>query len=354
MAKAAAKPKQEKSRGKAASPLLDYLRLLRIPNVFTAVADVAMGFLFVYPISRPERPVDWNAASRLLERGVFPLLVVSSCLLYLAGMVLNDVFDVETDRKERPERPLPSGRIPLATAARLGYGMLAGGVLAGALAGVLSPWDGTLLWRAGLIAALLAACVLAYDGALKKTSLGPLAMGGCRFLNVLLGMSVAGQAVQGGLATIGYTHAQLLAAAGIGIYIAGVTLFARDEATESRSFQLGAALAVMIAGLALLGLFPQQLIAREIETWGGDRNYTRNIVWPLMLAVLSITIVRRCSVAVASPAPQRVQSAVKSAILSLIVLDAAVCFLMSGPVAALCLLALLIPTLLLGRWVYST
>jgi hypothetical protein len=45
---------------------------------------------------------------------------------------------------------------------------------------------------------------------------------------------------------------------------------------------------------------------------------------------------------------------VKSAIVSLIVLDAAVCFLMSGPYAALGVLLLLAPMLLLGRWVYST
>ncbi|MCO6457924.1 MAG: UbiA family prenyltransferase, partial [Pirellulaceae bacterium] len=97
--------------------VLDYLRLLRIPNVFTAVADVTMGFLVVHGGLQP-----WPA---------FACLVAASCLLYLAGMVLNDVFDIEVDRRERPERPLPSGRIPLGRARWLGLGMLGGGVLAG-------------------------------------------------------------------------------------------------------------------------------------------------------------------------------------------------------------------------------
>jgi 4-hydroxybenzoate polyprenyltransferase len=357
MAKASAKNKKKgsaKSPPEKPSPLLDYLRLLRIPNVFTAMADVAMGFVFVHPLIDAQYPGQ-AVLSGLLERGVFPLLVLASSLLYLAGMVLNDVYDIEVDRKERPQRPLPSGRIPLETATRLGYGLLLGGVVVGWIAGLLAPWEGALAWRAGLVATLLAGCVLAYDRVLKKTSFGPVGMGGCRFLNVLLGMSVAGGDLdQAGLATLAYTGPQLIAAAGIGVYIAGVTLFARDEAKQSRQVQLGAALVVMVMGIVLLGLFPRLLPPAYLAQWQVDQERMLNVIWPLVLAVLSITIVRRCSVAVMAPSPQRVQNAVKMAILSLIVLDAAVAFLMSGPTAAIGILLLLAPTLLLGRWVYST
>ena len=34
------------------STFRSYLELMRLPNVFTAMADVAMGFLFVQPIIR--------------------------------------------------------------------------------------------------------------------------------------------------------------------------------------------------------------------------------------------------------------------------------------------------------------
>lgn len=350
MAKSAAKSR--KSASWQPSPLLDYLRLLRLPNVFTAMADVAMGFVFVHSVAGPQH-VGESLADRLWARGVFPLLVLASSLLYLAGMVLNDVFDIEVDRKERPERPLPAGRIPLATATRLGYGLLIGGVVLAWLAGLLAPWQGALPWRAGVVATLLAGCVLAYDRALKQTSVGPMAMGACRFLNVLLGMSVAAGDDLDSWLTLAYTPPQLIAAAGIGVYIAGVTLFARDEAGESRRFQLGAALAVMVLGIVLLGIFPRLLPAADLANWQ-DREKTLNVIWPLVLAVLSITIVRRCSAAVMSPTPQHVQTSVKMAILSLIVLDAAVAFLMSGAPAAIGILALLAPTLLLGRWIYST
>ena len=49
-----------------------------------------------------------------------------------------------------------------------------------------------------------------------------------------------------------------------------------------------------------------------------------------------------------------VQAAVKQAILSLIVLDASVALVTGPPVWALVILSLLLPPLLLGRWVYST
>ena len=96
---------------------MDYLRLLRISNVFTAIADVGMGFLFVHHTLQPA--------------AVFGCLAAASALLYSAGMVLNDVWDVQQDRRERPDRPIPSGRIPLAEARRIGFGLLISGIICG-------------------------------------------------------------------------------------------------------------------------------------------------------------------------------------------------------------------------------
>lgn len=342
-----------------AATLLDYLRLFRIPNVFTSLADVAMGFMFVHPIRSPGYEGAFGDQSdNLTTNGVFLLLLLASGLLYTAGIVLNDVYDVDVDAKERPGRPLPSGKIPVSVALRIGYGMLGGGVVVAILAGLLSGGlaglgETAVLWRAGVIAILLAGVIVAYDTVLKPTALAPIAMGGCRFLNVLLGMSVAVASSDAGWQTLNFTSAQLLAAAGIGVYIAGVTLFARTEAVQSNRLQLAAGLAIMVAGIVLLGLFPQFLSGERLAGWE-DPSSTLNIYWPLILAVLSITVVRRCGVAVYGATPRLVQPAVKNAIFSLIILDAAVCFLMSGPDAAVLVLLLLVPTLLLGYWIEST
>ena len=134
--------------------LLSHLRLLRAPNVFTAIADIAMGFLFV--------------THSLVPAAGFALLIIATCGLYLAGMVLNDVFDVDVDREERPQRPIPSGEIALTTARRLGFGLLTLGVIAGIVAGVLFHAPTVAPWRSCIVAGLLATSVLIYDGGLKR------------------------------------------------------------------------------------------------------------------------------------------------------------------------------------------
>ena len=94
---------------RSSTKLFPWLQLLRLPNVFTAVADVTMGYI---------------VTQRDLEPYLqFGLLVAASCSLYLSGMVLNDVFDAEVDAREQPHRPIPSGRVSLFHAQRLGWGL---------------------------------------------------------------------------------------------------------------------------------------------------------------------------------------------------------------------------------------
>ena len=73
---------------------------------------------------------------------------------YAAGMVLNDVFDVALDRRERPERPLPSGTIAVGTAAAVGRGLLTVGSLCACLAAFGSGHAAVALVGAALAAAM--------------------------------------------------------------------------------------------------------------------------------------------------------------------------------------------------------
>ena len=115
--------------------MIPILQLLRLPNVFTALADVAMGFLVTRGSLQPG--------------GLFALLAAASCQLYLAGMVLNDVFDAEVDARERPGRPIPSGRVSLAKAQLVGWGLLTGGTICGLFAAYFAG-D----WRPAAVAVL--------------------------------------------------------------------------------------------------------------------------------------------------------------------------------------------------------
>ena len=130
----------------------------------------------------------------------FLLLLLSSVCLYWAGMVFNDYFDIEQDKRERPFRPLASGRVALSVALRIGLLLLALGVGFAALADLDS---GGLRWRSLPLAAALVIAILLYDSWFKRTWAGPAcSWGSCRFFNILLGLSVSAEgAGRGGVAT---------------------------------------------------------------------------------------------------------------------------------------------------------
>jgi UbiA prenyltransferase family len=310
------------------SKLLAYVQLLRLPNVFTAMADVAMGYLFTHDAS------DWRSTLA----GAAPLLLASA-LLYMAGMVLNDVFDVEVDRVERPERPLPSGRIPVGQARWIGFELLVFGGLAGA---AVSFWSHDP--RPAAVAIGLAALILIYDGLLKQTPLGPLAMGGCRFLNVLLGMSAASQP---------WRTANYIVAAGIGVYIVGVTWFARGEAQpQSRRGQLFMAMLAMIAGMGLLAYFPDEVpLTADFEP---HQLLIDPQNWHLCWALLALLTGWRCLRCMIQPYGEFVREAIRQCLVSLIIFDAAVVVAVRGVPWGIAVVLLIVPMTILGRWSYST
>jgi 4-hydroxybenzoate polyprenyltransferase len=154
----------------------------------------------------------------------------SSVCLYYAGMAANDYFDRDLDAKERPERPIPSGRVAPATALGVAIGLTAAGVALGAAGGGLA---GT---------ATLAGTVWAYDAILKGTPAGPLAMAACRTLDVLLG------------AGPGRARRALPAAAIVGAHTLAITVVSANE-VEGGDRRMGplagaATAAVAVAALA--------------------------------------------------------------------------------------------------------
>jgi 4-hydroxybenzoate polyprenyltransferase len=304
-------------------PLRPWLELVRAPNLLTALADAAAGFLFTHPaLARQDLP--W-----------FALLATASVLLYAGGVVLNDVFDCETDRRERPQRPLPSGRVSIRAAERLGWSLLAGGLALG-----WAVAAGTAELRPALVATGLAAMIVAYDRVIKRTPLGPVAMGACRSLNLLLGMSTAA-------GPWGAEHA--LIAVAIGLYVTGVTWFARTEASSSRQGQLMVAAVVVLAGIALLEPLPRWTADPVVALLRAEP-----IRWLLLLATVAGLVGIRLLRAIVDPSPHFVQAAVRHCIFSLIVLDAAIAFVTQGLLPAATVILLLVPATILARFAAST
>jgi 4-hydroxybenzoate polyprenyltransferase len=310
---------------------LAYAQLVRLPNVFTAIADIGMAALVA-------RALPAHAAAVAL------LLLASSCL-YCAGMVWNDYFDLEQDKRERPFRPLPSGRVTPRAAATLGAALLAAGVAFAALTGLLGEgFRPTPL----ILAVLLVVTILLYDGVLKRTGAGPVAMGTCRFLNVMLGLS----AVPGATGP-----AEVLVAVVVGLYIVGVTWFARTEAVASNQRALTGAAAVLFAALVLALAVPA--VGRPVAR--GDTSAPLGFIqiglgqflFPYLLVAFGFSIGLPVSRAISRPVPERVQAAVKRCVLGLVLFDAILAASIAGT-PGLFLALLLLPASYLGRRVYST
>ncbi|MGW9198406.1 SCO3242 family prenyltransferase [Micromonospora chersina] len=152
--------------------LADLAELVRAPAALSVPGDVLSG----------------AAAAGTLDRRT-PALAGASVLLYWAGMAANDWADRRLDAVERPERPIPSGRIRPATALGVAAGLTAAGLaVAGAAGGR----------RATALAVPLAATIWGYDLLAKNTAAGPAVMAACRGLDVLLGASVGPARGRGG------------------------------------------------------------------------------------------------------------------------------------------------------------
>jgi 4-hydroxybenzoate polyprenyltransferase len=181
-----------------------FLSLVRIPTVFSSMSNAYAGYFLA----------GGRTFSPQLAAGI-----VAAALFIMAGMALNDVADKDVDAKERPNRPIPSGAIPLGTAWGLSLGMMALGL--------------GLLWFANPVSvgvgAALCLAIFAYNFALKRIWrgwAGPAAMGLCRALNLLTGMSLTWVALPRPSAL---PLPAWVALASLWAYIALVTFLARDE-----------------------------------------------------------------------------------------------------------------------------
>ena len=107
------------SRSSAGRTALAVFQLSRLPAVFSAWADILVG--------------QGIAAGRIdFSKPILYWLLVATTGLYLSGMIFNDVADRKIDLRERPGRPIPSGRVSLNLAAGLGLVLLSGGLIASA------------------------------------------------------------------------------------------------------------------------------------------------------------------------------------------------------------------------------
>lgn len=254
---------------------------MRPPNLPTAAADIIAGAaiagFFVLGIMPKEAMID------------LIVLIFASVFLYAGGVVLNDVFDLKIDTEERPERPIPSGVVSLETASVLGGSLL--------VLGILLAFSCNLY--AGFVAIGLAGAIVLYDALAKRhVFFGPLAMGFCRGLNLLLGMCVLG------LPAFSKWIYMLIPI----IYIFAVTLISRGEVHGNNKRSL------LVSGMLYL------LVIFFILFY--NLKVTDVLILVPFILLFALSIFKPLIKAYQINSPIHIKKAVKAGVLSLVIMDA--------------------------------
>jgi len=283
------------------SSLKPYLQLTRPANLVTAVADILAGMAIAQFTFSDFSPVP---------------LVISTIGLYGGGVVMNDVFDAKLDSIERPERPIPSGKVPLQSATMMGISLLFLGILSAAM----------FSFQSGIIAIVIALLTVVYNRFAKHhTVLGPVTMGMCRGGNLILGMSVLPESIQ---------RWGLIALLPIA-YIGAITLISQDEVHGGKRRTL------YIAAILYAVVLTAQLVISQKH---GNSLYTVPFV------LLHIWLIGRpLWNAIQNPIGPLIGKAVKAGVISLIVMNASWCMAFGFWPLALAVLALLPLSMLLAK-----
>ena len=293
-----------------------YLLLIRLPNTFTAPSNILTGY---FAITSPA-----YAHSQQLF-----ILILSSVLIYIAGTVFNDYFDIEIDLKERPYRPLPAGTITKQKAFVIAIVSL---VSANILAFAVS-------WSSFVISTILSATVISYDFRLKNTVIGPITMGAAgRFLNVILGASPALFVL---LANNNFFVRMIFVSLSIFLYVLAISLLSRKEIdgmqtrrTIVGSFFIVFTVIASISFAGFLGIFKMEFFANLILFAG------------IIIITFRKTKSRNSSLVI--------QKAIKNMVISIIVLDSVFISGSIGLYYGLATLLLIIPSIIFSRKLYVT
>lgn len=289
---------------------MGYLRLMRPANIVTAISDIIAGVA----ISGYFLHDDWQFEP-------VGLLVLSTIGLYGGGVVMNDYFDADLDKIERPERPIPSGLVSKTEALVLGMSLLIMGIVAAAFVN-----EHVYFSLSTLFAVAIAIAALVYDAWGKhQPVLGPVNMGLCRGLNLLLGMTVRPETA------LLFT---LLALVPI-IYIAAITMVSRGEVHGGRKKNMYAAASLYVLAIAGVVFFSYK-----------SGNLLNAIAFILLWAALIFPPLQK---AIAKPEGKQIGMAVKAGVIALIVMNASWVAAYSTVYYAIIIVLLLPVSILLAR-----
>lgn len=253
---------------------------MRPANIITAFADILAGVTIaagaLASANVPFSEIGW--------------LLLSTFGLYGGGVVLNDFFDADLDAKERPERPIPSGRISRFTAGSLGFFLL--------LIGCASAFK--VNFMAGALAIGISIFAVFYDAKAKHSAFwGPLFMGSCRGGNLLLGASIIPAVV---------ANVWFLALIPL-IYIASITLVSQGEVhggSQAYGFTALGFIVLIVAAFLIIPLF--------------KFSFSLLTALPFLLVFAGL-VIPPFYMAAQNPVPPLIKTAIKRGVISLVILN---------------------------------
>jgi len=291
----------------------DYLLLVRLPNLFTLPSNVLVGYAIV--------------SSMTMTSYVQVLLAVTiSILLYCVGLILNDLCDFSIDKKERPDRPLPSGKVSRRAAIGL---VITFSILALSLSLIINI-------TTFVISSILLITIVGYDKFLKKTRAGPFTLGAARAMNVLLGASV-------NFSNIGSYPQFIILTFVLSITFVYVSLIGFISRYEVQGFPNDSKVLVIPAIVAAI------IFLIVLFSYAGLFKYESLITLALFSFIMGITFYKfqkNDSVGI--------QRIVKKMIMSIIVLDSSFLSGIVGIEIGLIVLTFIAPLMILARKMYMT
>lgn len=281
---------------------------MRPANIITSVSDVLAGIA-----------ISGYLLNDNFSAGYFSpvlLLCISTIGLYGGGVVFNDVCDAELDKIERPERPIPKGIISKREASLLGIFLFLLGIIAASIVSELS----------GLLALSITIASLTYDKWSKHNAFaGPLNMGLCRGLNLLLGISIIIPSV---------ASWWFLALIPI-VYIAAITMVSRGEVhggNKSTLYFAGTLYFLVIISIFFL-------------------SFSKNLLWVSIIFLLAFSwmIFSALIKAIKTSSPQNIGKAVRAGVIALILMNASLAAAFGAIFLALIIILLLPVSLWLAK-----
>ena len=301
-----------------------YIILVRLPNIFTAASNILSGYFTIVA----------TVSSSFINLHLLYLvgLMTSSSLLYLSGIVFNDYFDIEIDKKERLTRPLPSGKITKRKALTIAISSM---IAANVITLVIN-------WTSFIIAIILTTIIIAYDYGLKHNNItGPIIMGLARSINVILGASPALSTL---LLSVTASKMLLFIAISLFLYVVAISILSKKEVSgkatnliiiSSLSIVFVDIAAIAIAGL--IGIFQPAVFA-----------------FLVLFSVVMIITFRPILRGLDNLAPIHIRNIIKNMIISIIILDSVFVSGLIGFPYGFATLLLLVPSVLLSRKLYLT